>query len=242
MENLGYNAKWEGVRPAIWVSTSAFSSNVNKVNNNDIISNSYSIYNDVLNKIESSIVVYEPGYSNGKGKANFIGYQLYDVDNDGINELFIFRDYVYDNISGGKGVYIDKAYTIKNNQVELFLSTDYTKENSENGNWQNGAYYALKDGRILYDGYRTFSLIDKKNNTTEHYLYEIGGADGVWVNDVDVIVNDANDKLENAKSLKPYFDVPLQTQLISEEDNKVTYEYNGETDTITIPNVTAGPH
>lgn len=150
---------------------SACNSNSNIYTENNNSSNDISLYNEILNSIEQYIDLYDPGDDlTVVGNTVYRGYQLYDIDNNGVKELFIYRASAY-----GK-IFIESAYTIKDGKVILLVLPNSTFLNTiyKTGATRDEVFYSLSDGRILKVSYHWgaidgFCIYDLKNGTTDDY-------------------------------------------------------------------------
>ena len=176
----------------------------------------YEIYNDILNNIEYSLDTYEPGDDYPTGKVTYAGYQLYDIDSDGIDELFIYRQAAYNKY------YIDSCYTINNNETVLYTNNMTIESYYKNGATTDEIFYALVDGRILnvfyhWGGIEQFTIYDIKNNLRDNYEYEVTTQS--WTkNGSAVSESSAENTLNSLLNQVLYFNVPLETKLIQNDN------------------------
>lgn len=150
------------------------------------------------------------------GHSRYIGYQLYDRDFDGINELYIYRIHDFDGIKNGmiSKPFIYEAYKVENGEPVLFLNG----EPRGNATCDN-CYFALNNGQILHlqNSHSTedISLIDTNDSIIEElhcdYAYVTGNPDhDVYkINDKNVSKDEYQNQLESINSKIGYFSAKL---------------------------------
>ena len=179
---------------------------------------SYKLYNSILQNIENekTIYVYDKTGDNIDGveqKVFYVGYQLYDINNDGIKELFIYRNILYFN------TFIDSVYTIIDGQVVPFNISDYTSVETLS---DSDVYYAIRDGRILkvfyhYAIVEYFVVYDLKKNEVDTYNYEI--TQQIWTKNGEAIPENVEmSTFNHLMSLVGFFDTEIQQGLITDSE------------------------
>ena len=149
----------------------------------DNITVDYKIYNSILSDVEDYVDIYSSADNiHPIGKVKYFCYQLYDIDKNGIDELFICRKSAY-----GKD-YIDSAYTIKNGKPVLFTLFDNTELKTiyKIGATIDEVFYPILGGKILKVIYhdecvRKFMIYDFDEYSIDDYYekaYETWGRNG----------------------------------------------------------------
>ncbi len=208
--------------------------------NSSSTSTDLSLYNEIINKVQLTMNMLEIGDETVIiGKTIYMGYQLYDIDGDGIKELFIYRSSSHNNI------FIDSAYTIKDGKVELFSTPNSEPINTiyKNSSTRDDVFYPIRDGRIIkvnyhWDTMDGFSIYDFKNQNTVVYssLVNIYTKDG---NNIDerTLYKDYSDIM----SLIGYFNTDLlQGTIVSDIDvgKNSSNSFNTDTSNVNSGNIT----
>ena len=142
------------------------------------------------------------------------GYKFLDINNDGKDELFIFRQYVNpkkripQNINSFndflqikiKNGFVSEAYTIENNEVKpLMLDGEMVDAQAFRGGHFGVYYFLLNDGRLVkfYNSYFNETLILYNNMKQESILsYNFDNEIGEWWWELD------NKKVSRNEALK----------------------------------------
>lgn len=157
-------------------------SNVTAKNNTKISHGSNDLYNEIISNIPDNKNTYDMVEYQPNGVLSFWGYQLFDANGDGIDELFIYRN-------GYRGrFFIDEAYTIKNNKAVIFdvgVGVDGVRSNCYTGATRDDVWYSLIDGKIAFCSYHWGSIdemiiIDPKINKKEQIVYDTTISETGW--------------------------------------------------------------
>lgn len=191
------------------------------------------VYNNIILSIQDSVNVYYPSVETPVGTIDYIGHQLYDIDDDGIKELFVFRQFGY-----GKK-FIDAAYTISEGKaVEFNLpkfdigyspSIDYEnlKTIYKNGGTRDEVFYALTDGRIARFSYHWSGndgtvIYDIKNKSVTCYECDITSYNRWSKNGMKILDSKANLELDEILNKVGMFPTEVQNKssILNDDLNK----------------------
>ena len=211
-----------GVRPCIWVS-------FNNENNEDghiVYPVDYSCYNEILKNLRDVNALIAHNEIIDVSQGEYLGYQLIDVDKNGVDELVLFRGYIDGN------PYIYDIWTIKNGRMSKLSINGFTYNfKTDYGKDYKKVYYALNNGDILnvsqynMDSIPSYRILGiNKNKFTEKQKYFYYDYNNSWgFNDEDnkyqeISKAEGDNAINDYLSKVSFFDADLKDGLIDSND------------------------
>lgn len=179
---------------------------------NNVDNDINTIYDNIVEKINKNDIPLE--FAGGYSK--YVGYQFYDRNLDGINELYIYR--IHDFLNSNNGMaskpFIYEAYKVEDHKPVLFFSGEPRGVSTH-----DNCYFALVENRIAYltSGYSEENIIvyDNQNNEIEKihcdYAFVTGNPDhDVYkINETTVSKNEYRKKIESINNNIGFFPIKL---------------------------------